>query len=136
MENGEFDQLDRYPFPGPFPWHYNVSEPPDKFPKEINDFARTPINIHFSLCDEQSKNDLLLTLDAHSVHGPDFSVRIKTQINEVDTRTFDNVKTTHEILIKKDFVASGENTIILECASPPKTGRWLFWDYLSLKAYG
>ena len=129
---GEFDQLVSV-YPGPFPWHYYVGEPSNRFPKEINDFARTPINIHFSLTDEQSKNDLLLTLDTHSVHGTDFSVRIKTQINDIDTRTFDNKKKTHEINIKKDLVATGENTIILESASPPKTNRWLFWDYLSLK---
>ena len=131
---GEFDPLKEYP--DSFPWHYNISEPPDKFPKEINDFARKPINIHFYLCDEQSKNDILLTLDAHSVHGPDFSVLIKTQISEVGTYTFDNVNKTHKIIIKKDLVSSGENTIILDCASPLKTNRWLFWDYLSLKAYG
>ena len=127
----EFDPLPVYP--GRFPWHYYVGEPSYRFPKEINDGARTPINIHFSLTDEQSKNDLLLTLDIHSVNRDYFDVRIKTQINECGTLTFNNVEKVQEIEIRSDIVTKGENIITLENASPPYSDRWLFWDCLSLK---
>ncbi|MEW6617844.1 MAG: hypothetical protein AB1422_00585 [bacterium] len=139
---GEFNQLPK--FPGPFPWHYNGGDPPDEFPKEINDGERTPIYIHYSLTEEQADKDLALILDTCGGAGDDFSIRVITLANgekpqSLGVYKFSTSKSildkekTHEIKIDNAKTKSGTNTLILENASPPNSGRWLFWDYLSLK---
>ncbi|MEW6617849.1 MAG: hypothetical protein AB1422_00610 [bacterium] len=138
---GEFNQLPK--FPGPFPWHYNGGNPPDEFPKEINDGERTPIYIHYSLTEEQADKDLALILDACGGAGDDFSIRVITLANgekpqSLGVYKFSTSKSIldkekrHEIKIDNAKTKSGTNTLILENASPPNSGRWLFWDYLSL----
>lgn len=136
----EFNQLPEYP--GPFPWNYNAGDPPDTFPKEINDGARNLINIHYSLTEEQVKNDLILTLDTAGGQGGDFSVQVITKDpggtrHNTGQYRFDagsgNPPDKHEVTISREWIKPGTNTIILKSASSPWTNRWLFWDYISLK---
>jgi len=134
--DGRFHEFNNLRDRDEWPWKYEVRQSAIFFPQEINDFARSEIQISFQL-EGQANKDLILTLATVSGHGPDFSIQVELQNtakrDTLGTFAFNTrSRDKKDVKIKSSSTIAGNNTIILVCASPPQTDRWLFWDYLLL----
>lgn len=149
--NGSFWEFNHFKTGERWPWKFKISQvgtPNAKeFPQEINDSVRRPIMISFYLNQEYMNRDLILVLETVNGHGPDFTIGFSLKIppgpqGQQEASEGIGVKTfkTHEsdkqevVIHRRSLQWPGWYTIAIDNASPPWTNRWIFWDYLALKA--